>query len=122
MFLHFFSPSFQAAPFSLDSTSAPTQIKAAVLRSGRSIEIVLNEQSKRKTPALVALDSNFSITAENVRNVDRRVGISALKVLTAESVRRDPPLPRTSSGSNHRTIFSLTSAPDFSISRWMGCS
>jgi molecular chaperone DnaK (HSP70) len=56
-------------------------IKAAVLRSGRSIEIVLNEQSKRKTPALVSLETNVPITTENVRNIERRLGIAALPVL-----------------------------------------
>ena len=56
-------------------------IKAAVIRSGRSIEIVLNEQSKRKTPGLVSLESASKITPETVKNVTRHIGISALPVL-----------------------------------------
>lgn len=56
-------------------------IKAAAIRSGRSIEIILNEQSKRKTPGLVSFETNLPITVENVRNITRRVGFSATSVL-----------------------------------------
>ncbi|KAH0789161.1 dnaK protein [Histomonas meleagridis] len=55
------------------------------MRSGRSIEIVLNEQSKRKTPALVSLESNHKISSENVRNISIRIGVSASSVLNRNS-------------------------------------
>ena len=60
-------------------------IKAAVLRSGRSIEMVLNEQSKRKTPGFVAIESDSPITADNVRQVKRAVGVAAQNVLMRNS-------------------------------------
>lgn len=56
-------------------------IKAAAIRSGRSIEIILNEQSKRKTPGIVSFETNLPITTENVRNITRRVGFSATSIL-----------------------------------------
>ena len=56
-------------------------IKAAAIRSGRSIEIILNEQSKRKTPGLVSFEPSLPITVENIRNITRRVGFSATSVL-----------------------------------------
>jgi molecular chaperone DnaK (HSP70) len=56
-------------------------IKAAVLRSGRSIEMVLNEQSKRNTPGLVSFEGDVPITPENVRRIDRRIGVAASPVM-----------------------------------------
>lgn len=60
-------------------------IKAAVLRSGRSIEMVLNEQSKRKTPGFVSFESKVPITPENVRQIRREVGVSAQNVIVRNS-------------------------------------
>jgi len=57
-------------------------IRAAVLRSGKTIELVLNEQSKRKTPSMVSFETNVSITPDNVRLIDRRVGFAAQSVLS----------------------------------------
>ncbi|EAX91073.1 dnaK protein [Trichomonas vaginalis G3] len=62
-----------------------TNMKTGVFRAGRSIEIVLNEQSKRKTPAMVSFEPQIPITVENVRNISRRVGISANPVLIRNS-------------------------------------
>lgn len=62
-----------------------TNIKAAVFRSGRSIEIVLNELSKRKTPALVSFEPGIPINIENVRKLNRRVGVSAIPMLSRNS-------------------------------------
>jgi len=60
-------------------------IKAAVLRSGRSIEIVLNEQTKRKTPSMVSFEPDIPIISENVKKIDRRIGISAMNVMKRNS-------------------------------------
>lgn len=60
-------------------------IKAAAIRSGRSIEIILNEQSKRKTPSFVSFETDLPITVENIKNITRYVGFSALSVLSRNS-------------------------------------
>ena len=60
-------------------------IKAGVFRAGRSIEIVLNEQSKRKTPSIVSFEPSIPITNENVRKIDRRIGVAAQSVVQRNS-------------------------------------
>ena len=60
-------------------------VLAAVLRSGRSIEMVLNEQSKRKTPAMVSFQTIKEIKANNVRSIDRQVGFSCTSVIKRNS-------------------------------------
>ena len=69
-------------------------IKAAVIRSGRTIEIVLNEHSKRKTPGFVSLQSEIPINYTNVKNITRRVGVSAIPQFykNSSSVIRNFPL------------------------------
>jgi len=60
-------------------------IKVAALLSSSKIEIVLNEQTKRKTPAMVSFKGNYPITSENAANIQRRIGISAQKMLLSNS-------------------------------------
>ena len=51
-------------------------IKAGVFRK-KNVEIILNEQSKRLTDALVSFETSGNISAENIRNIDRRIGYLA---------------------------------------------
>ena len=62
-----------------------SNIKGSVLRSGRNIEIILNEQTKRKTPSIVSFEPSIPIILENIKKIDRRIGNSALNVLYRNS-------------------------------------
>lgn len=55
-------------------------IKAGVFRK-KNVEVILNEHSKRLTEALVSFDTNLSITPENIKDIDRRIGYAASAVL-----------------------------------------
>lgn len=55
-------------------------IKAGIFRK-KIVEVILNEQSKRLTDALVAFDTNKSIELENIKDIDRRIGYSANAIL-----------------------------------------